>query len=149
MQLPKLLGKIIYIVGKPIQILILMNSKRAYIVLVHEDSILVTKNWLGTHKTWRLPGGGLHRGEQPLDGALREVIEEVGVTLQPSDAQALHSEPFRAKGRFWFWLFVVHVKEKPNITINTKELIAAEWIPIEELQKLIVSNELELAMRYL
>jgi 8-oxo-dGTP diphosphatase len=33
---------------------------------------------------WALPGGLLHRGETPDDGLLREVEEEVGLTLDPA-----------------------------------------------------------------
>jgi 8-oxo-dGTP diphosphatase len=33
---------------------------------------------------WALPGGLLHRGEDALDGLLREVHEEVGLDLDPA-----------------------------------------------------------------
>lgn len=33
---------------------------------------------------WALPGGLLHRGEDPADGVVREVQEEVGLTLDPT-----------------------------------------------------------------
>ncbi|MDY7100538.1 MAG: NUDIX hydrolase [Actinomycetota bacterium] len=38
-----------------------------------------------THKggTWAIPGGALNRGEEPLDGAMREFEEEIGRGLVP------------------------------------------------------------------
>jgi ADP-ribose pyrophosphatase YjhB (NUDIX family) len=33
---------------------------------------------------WALPGGLLHRGENPADGVVREVNEEVGLALDPA-----------------------------------------------------------------
>jgi 8-oxo-dGTP diphosphatase len=36
---------------------------------------------------WGLPGGGLHFGEDPLDGIKREVLEETGMTVK--DARLL------------------------------------------------------------
>ncbi len=35
---------------------------------------------LPSHRSWTLPGGGMDRGEQPTDTALRELHEETGLT---------------------------------------------------------------------
>lgn len=42
--------------------------------------VLLLKHSYGP-KVWGLPGGGLRRGEDPAAAALREVREEIGVTL--------------------------------------------------------------------
>jgi 8-oxo-dGTP pyrophosphatase MutT (NUDIX family) len=34
--------------------------------------------------TWDLPGGVVDRGEDPGDGAMREVLEETGISLDKS-----------------------------------------------------------------
>lgn len=36
---------------------------------------------------WEVPGGGVLAGETPLQGALREVREEVGLSLQPEQGR--------------------------------------------------------------
>ncbi|MBI1857139.1 NUDIX hydrolase [Candidatus Saccharibacteria bacterium] len=59
--------------------------------MIFEDQILVTKNWMGNGK-WSLPGGGLHHGEEPAIGAVREVLEETGIKLKPASLKLLGQE---------------------------------------------------------
>jgi 8-oxo-dGTP pyrophosphatase MutT (NUDIX family) len=40
-----------------------------------------------------LPGGGIHRGEAPLDAAERELQKEVGIAAAPADALRDHLTP--------------------------------------------------------
>ena len=40
---------------------------------------------------WEVPGGGVLAGETPLQGALREVREEVGLQLQPQQGRLCYS----------------------------------------------------------
>ena len=42
---------------------------------------------------WMLPGGGIARGEQPMAAALRELAEEVGLTLSDPRCFAAVDEP--------------------------------------------------------
>ena len=43
--------------------------------------------------TWMLPGGGIAWREDPLDAALRELTEEVGLTLADPRCFAVEDEP--------------------------------------------------------
>ncbi len=50
------------------------------VLLECEGKILLVKHNYG-HSLWTIPGGGLKRGELSEIGAIREVYEELGVTL--------------------------------------------------------------------
>ena len=55
----------------------------AYAVIERDGAVLLAR-WIGSKPPrWTLPGGGLDHGEDPRDGAVREVEEETGyhVTL--------------------------------------------------------------------
>ena len=50
----------------------------AYAVVVRDGAVLLAR-WVGSDPPrWTLPGGGLDHGEDPRDGAVREVEEETG-----------------------------------------------------------------------
>ena len=50
----------------------------AYAVCIRDDEVLLAR-WIGPRgPEWTLPGGGLDHGEDPRDGAVREVEEETG-----------------------------------------------------------------------
>ena len=57
---------------------------------------------------WCLPGGGLDEGEEPVDGACRELAEETGVVVAPEDLTDLgRFELVTADhGTLWFHAFV-------------------------------------------
>lgn len=58
----------------------------AYVVVLAEyagaPSVLLTTFAMSRREVWGLPGGGLDPGEDPADGAVREVWEETGQHVQ-------------------------------------------------------------------
>ena len=54
-----------------------------WIAVWAEDRLLVVQNAYRNSIT--LPGGSIDRGEQPVDAALRELREEVGIEAAPQD----------------------------------------------------------------
>lgn len=53
------------------------------LVVTPEAQVLLVRSWFG-YQRWSLPGGGIRRGEQPVEAASREVFEETGVVIKPS-----------------------------------------------------------------
>ncbi len=61
-----------------------MTRVAAYALCVDADSLLLTRIAPGATASsdgmWTLPGGGIEFGEDPRDGAIRELEEETGLT---------------------------------------------------------------------
>jgi 8-oxo-dGTP pyrophosphatase MutT (NUDIX family) len=56
---------------------------------------------------WCFPGGGLEEGEEPVDGAVRELAEETGVVLDAGELTDLGGFVLATdRGTFWFHAFV-------------------------------------------
>lgn len=63
----------------PLAGLFLHNSKRVRVLVKNQrGEILLVKSTYGSQK-WELPGGGVARGEDPVDSAVRELYEETGL----------------------------------------------------------------------
>jgi NAD+ diphosphatase len=50
-------------------------------IVTRGDEILLVRHTYGDRRRWDVPGGRLHRGEDPADGARREVREETGLEV--------------------------------------------------------------------
>lgn len=132
MSLYALMGRIAYWVVWPGSWLLLRGSKRARLLLVHDDEILVVNNWLSIGK-WNLPGGGVHRGEDPKLGLLRELTEETGIVLQVQDVRHLATEPYRTRGFSYSCAYFTASVSKRAATRRQKlEITAIDWCKTSE-----------------
>jgi 8-oxo-dGTP diphosphatase len=64
--------------------------------------------WCHQGGTWAIPGGALHLGEAPVDGALREFAEEIGHVLEEFNLVEVHEDDH---GGWSYWTVVVEVPE--------------------------------------
>jgi len=55
----------------------------AAIITDGEGRVLLVRHTYG-RKNWELPGGRVEQGESPMDGAVREVQEESGLSVAPT-----------------------------------------------------------------
>jgi 8-oxo-dGTP diphosphatase len=92
--------------------------------------------WCHQGGCWAIPGGALDHGEPPIDGALREFLEEVGPVLRDggfSIAQ-LHEDDH---GGWSYWTVVVDVAERfPPPPPGNWETAETGWFRADRLEAL-------------
>jgi 8-oxo-dGTP pyrophosphatase MutT (NUDIX family) len=93
-------------------------------VVRHEGRWLMIRNSYG-NGFWTLPGGAIHRGEQPAAAAIREVGEEVGVDLGSVEPVGSY-ESNREYKKDTVYCFVADVMSSDH-RIDRREVIEADW----------------------
>lgn len=130
MKLPAWLGKTTYILAYPAIRVAVWRSHRAYVVLLCNEQVLLTKNWMGLQRVWRLPGGGVHKTESSEVAAMRELHEELGVTVPRHELRKLNDVPLRASGGYTYDVFVWNLSSKPTKTSQRLEILETTWLDI-------------------
>jgi len=102
------------------------SSDGALVALWSENQVLIIRE--SYREQWSLPGGGIRVGEKPIAAAIREVEEEVGVTLA-SDALRYLSEFERTfqNVAHRVHVFETRIAPRPRVHIDNREIIRAEW----------------------
>jgi 8-oxo-dGTP pyrophosphatase MutT (NUDIX family) len=112
--------------------LLVRRTTRTRLLLRVGDEILVTRTWLSDGR-WSLPGGGLHRGETPLDGVIRETREETGIILTPEDIRPLTTAAFRYHGlSFQCHYFAAEMATKPDLKLQKFEISGSRWVKLDQ-----------------
>jgi putative (di)nucleoside polyphosphate hydrolase len=119
-----------------------------------------SKVWVGQRldnslEAWQMPQGGLDAGEEPLEGALRELEEETGISrdLVELVAQAkreltydlpedligkVWKKPWRGQRQTWFLMRFLGEDKDVNIATPESEFRAWKWAEPAELPAMIV-----------
>ena len=149
MKPPKIAGKLVYFFGYPLFRILIRGTTRAYIAICYENEILLTKNWLGSQKKWRLPGGGVHKNEDLVIAIQRELKEEVGITVEPKDLKQLTTESVAAQFKYEFYIFTYFPDKKPITVPDEREILVTEWVTKDTLKDHYLSEESTVALRLL
>lgn len=132
-RLWKRIGTGLFWMTWPLLYVYLRRGARTRILVVSRDEVLVVKSWLGADR-WALPGGGLHRGEDPLMGVLRELREETGISVPPEQPRALYEGTYRQNGlKFKYRCYVVGLPNKLPLTPQKIEVASTEWVQRDQL----------------
>ena len=99
-------------------------------IVSNGDALVLVRHAYGNH-AWELPGGGIKRGERPLDAARREMAEELGI----------ETDDWRSLGEAWatvyhrrdtLYCFQAEVRSR-ELSVELAELADARWFPRDEL----------------
>lgn len=128
----------------------------AGVMLVNrQGKVFVAQRLDSTLEAWQMPQGGLDEGEEPRDGALRELEEETGIPRDKVEVIAAAPEPLLYDlpedlvGKLWkgkwrgqrqFWYLCRVLGEDSDIDIETEhpEFRAWKWADPDDLPTMIV-----------
>jgi 8-oxo-dGTP pyrophosphatase MutT (NUDIX family) len=83
---------------------------------------------------WALPGGRIDEGETAIDGALRELHEELGLRVAPPEVLGLLDD-YQTRSGFVITPVVVWAGHDPLVVPNPAEVAASYVIPLAELDQ--------------
>jgi putative (di)nucleoside polyphosphate hydrolase len=100
------------------------------------------KVWVGQRldnslDAWQMPQGGLDPGEDPLEGALRE-LEELYYDLPEDLIGKVWKEPWRGQRQTWFLARFLGTDSDVDIATPDPEFRAWKWAEASELPAMIV-----------
>ena len=124
-------------------------------LLNREGRVFVAQRLDSSLEAWQMPQGGLDEGEDPAEGALRELEEETGIRrdmveiLARAPAELLYDLPddllgkiwkgrFRGQVQHWFLARFLGRDEDVNIETAEPEFRAWKWAEPGELPAMIV-----------
>jgi len=85
--------------------------------------------------TWGIVGGGMELGEYSIDGAIREISEEIGIKLKRSELKLLEVKElpnYRNVVHSVLFVYAAMLDEKTKITIN-EESDDYKWFSLDNL----------------
>lgn len=96
---------------------------------------------------WAGTGGSVIQGEDSLQGALREVREELGVRADPAEMRLIHSE--KRKSDFLdIWILRCEI-DITKLPLPTTEVIQVRWVNLDELSGVLeVGGMMQDSCRY-
>jgi len=86
--------------------------------------------------TWSIPGGRVEPGEELIDAAMREVVEETGVPVTVEGVLRIEHAPSSSGARVRVIFVGSPRDDTPPKTESDDESLGAAWLTIEEIAKL-------------
>ena len=107
-----------------------MRFEDRYLLAVHSSF------WARSDKRWGLPGGGIERGEAPVEAVQRELEEELDVSI--SEFTELGAYYYKGNDHMIFGADT----NRLLASYDEKELLDVRWFSLSELQDLDANRKL-------
>ena len=135
-----------------------LRSGVGLVVLNNENKVFVAKRIDNPKNFWQMPQGGIDRGENFYEAALRELKEETSIVsvelIKEIENKFTYILPDHLigiiwKGRFkgqkqkWFVMKFVGNESEINIKTKYPEFLDWKWIDLEDLTEIAVNFKLE------
>ncbi len=113
--------------------------------LTPNGRVLVTKRhpekrWGGF---WEVTGGSVLKGEGPVQGALRELREETGISVSEADLRSVYVDPRQVEGRaptIYHCFLTLFDPDQQRIRLQEGETVDYRLLPYEEFKRFILSD---------
>ncbi len=118
----------------------------ANIAVWHDGKLLVVRH--AYQHGLLLPGGSVRRGEDARATAQRELREEVGLSVRPSDLRPPQISVAQVASRHdTTHIFELHLNQAPKLRIDRREIMDAQFMAPTALSAAEVSAHLALYLR--
>ncbi|MCF2136598.1 MAG: NUDIX hydrolase [Candidatus Thorarchaeota archaeon] len=119
------------------------------VAIIDGENIILVKRGHEPHKgSWVLPGGFIEYGETAEEAAVREVLEETGVSVRLVDILGVYSAPERDPRKHI--LTVVFVAERiEGEPVGGDDAAEAKWFKIKETETMDLGFDHGLILRNL
>lgn len=114
-----------------------------YMVMRKDNQVLAllreNTGYMDNH--WSLPAGHVEKGELPINGAIREAKEEVGVTIAVEDLEFVHlmiRPAHDATGERMDVFFEAYKWEGEPVNNEPDKHSKVEWVDVNDLSKIWV-----------
>jgi 8-oxo-dGTP pyrophosphatase MutT (NUDIX family) len=129
------IGKTILWAGWPFFYFYLKGSVRTRVLITCGQSALLIKEWHGAEK-WSLPGGGVHKNESVKLSAVREVYEEIGLTLSQNSLKYLDTVGQSQYGiSFSLARFALELPSRLEPKRRKLEITDCAWVDLKKLNE--------------
>ncbi len=91
---------------------------------------------------WECTGGSCIKGENSLQGILREVSEELGINFKESEAifyKTIRDDKARDFKDIWLFRKDIELKE---LNFSDNEVVEAKWVTIDEFEEMLNKKEI-------
>ena len=82
---------------------------------------------------WDIPGGTLHDGEDPIEGAIRETVEEVGLNVKNLSLFHYTSNVDQKKNKQFVRLIFIGACNNLDVVLNPEDHDKYQWVSIGDL----------------
>jgi 8-oxo-dGTP diphosphatase len=107
-------------------------------VVLEKGRVLLTQRKVGTHLEglWEFPGGKVESGEDPRDALIRELREELGISVRVGDAVDVTFHRYEDADKAVLLLFFDATRVADSAEPRALDVAAFQWASLSDLDAL-------------
>lgn len=123
-------------------------GERASLMVLKADEVLLVRQYrfLINELSWEFPGGGIKEEETPGQAAIRECLEETGISANNIKPLIEYNISLDCLDNYTWVFFTKDFKVVSEMTSDTREVIEQAWMPLDRCLDMISSGEIRDSM---